>query len=302
MYHLNAELSLLVALLGLRSDVAEAAKPGNAGEASKRTLSHAMARASSSLDHKSGVPEHNADLVGHIQTSGQLQAVNVKPGEFLSGRANIVYSSNLFDVLAMLSGRNTSLPKTRSKFSTWERGLVLAISSSTDNFAIGLSVALAGSPLSPGVNAIIALCNGLGATVGAMFGSIIESSAPLAAPLIAAGIFLYLAQEEVISWKNAEDCSPLARSAAQGLIWRLALPMSLNNIGGGLASGLIGITPILAGGFALLASYVMMAFGHFLGMRLGKCVENWFDPRLLAAAVFVSIGLAEVHEALMAAS
>ena len=40
--------------------------------------------------------------------------------------------------------------------------ILLALSSSTDNFAVGMSVALSGAALPFRVNAIVAVCNALG--------------------------------------------------------------------------------------------------------------------------------------------
>lgn len=180
----------------------------------------------------------------------------------------------------------------------WLLASVLAFSSSTDNFAVGLSVALAGSTLPPRVNLIISVCNALGALLSTAVGVLLGKAAPTLGSAAAAAVFIYLAWEELTSWRNCERTSPLARSASAGLVWKLALPMTLNNLAGGVASGVIGVAPLVAGTAALLASYVMMAFGFFLGKRLGFIVEQWMDPRVLAAAVFVSVAVAQLIEAL----
>ena len=127
---------------------------------------------------------------------------------------------------------------------------------------------------------------------------LLGKAAPTLGSAAAAVVFLYLAWEELTSWRNCERASPLARSASAGLVWKLALPMTLNNLAGGVASGVVGVAPLIAGTAALFASYVMMAFGFFLGKRLGFIVEQWIDPRVLAAAVFVSVAVAQLIEAL----
>ena len=76
--------------------------------------------------------------------------------------------------------------------------------------------------------------------------------------------------------------------------------MTLNNLAGGVASGVVGISPLAAGGLALFASYVMMTGGFFLGRRLGTTVERWIDPRVLAAAIFLSVAGAQLVEAAQA--
>lgn len=176
--------------------------------------------------------------------------------------------------------------------------VILAFSSSTDNFAVGLSVALAGSRLPPRVNAIISACNALGALGSAGFGALIGNAAPSLAPMLAAAVFLYLAWEELSSWRRGERASPLARSASDGLVWKLAVPMTLNNLAGGVASGAVGVSPLVAGGSALGASYLMMYGGHLAGRKLGAVVEESVDPRLLAAATFLAVALAQAVGAL----
>ena len=180
----------------------------------------------------------------------------------------------------------------------WALALTLAFSSSTDNFAVGLSVALAGSPLPTRVNVIIAICNAAGAMAAASVGVLLGQTAPTIAPAAAAAIFGYLAHDEFSSWSAGESSSPLARSAADGLAWKLALPMTLNNLAGGVASGVAGVSGAFAGGCALVASYLMMECGYALGHRLGSLVEaTSVDPRVCASAIFVAMALVQARDA-----
>ena len=180
----------------------------------------------------------------------------------------------------------------------WVLALTLAFSSSTDNFAVGLSVALAGSPLPTRVNVIIAFCNAAGAMAAASVGVLLGRTAPTIAPAAAAAIFGYLAHDEFSSWSAGESSSPLARSAADGLAWKLALPMTLNNLAGGVASGVAGVSGAFAGGCALVASYLMMEGGYALGHRLGSLVEaTSVDPRVCASAIFVAMALVQARDA-----
>lgn len=175
--------------------------------------------------------------------------------------------------------------------------ILLAFSSSTDNFAVGLSVALSGSRLPPRVNLLVSLANAIGALCSAVFGTALGETAPTLAPMAAAAIFLYLAHEELSSWRQGDRSSPLARSASEGLVGKLALPMTLNNLAGGIAGGVVGVAPIAAGGSVFVASYLMMAGGHMLGRRLGECVERYLDPRLLAAAIFLIVAIVQAADA-----
>ena len=180
---------------------------------------------------------------------------------------------------------------------SWVLAALLYISSSTDNFAVGASVALSGSPHSVYVNGVIAVCNASAALVSAAFGTYLGDAAPTVAPMAAAAIFLYLAYEEVCSLIRGEDASPLAQMAVSGLAWRLAVPMSINNLAGGIASGVAGIGPLEAGFWALVASYAMFRLGHYLGDNLGRFIEGCLDPRVLAATIFTIVAMLQLHDA-----
>ena len=174
--------------------------------------------------------------------------------------------------------------------------LALAFSSSTDNFAVGLSVALAGSRLPLRVNLVISACNAAGASVASRFGTFLSTSAPMLAPAAAATIFAYLAREEWSSWRSGEVMSPLAHGATQSLMWKLALPMTLNNLAGGVASGVAGVGWYVAGAGALVASYIMMAGGFLLGQLAGPWLQQHVDPRLIAAAIFAIMALMQLRD------
>jgi len=80
----------------------------------------------------------------------------------------------------------------------------------------------------------------------------------------------------------------------------LALPMTLNNLAGGVAGGAVGLTPFMASSYALLASFVTMSFGHFIGQRLltGKASDKLpIEPPLLAAILLGILCLVTLHEA-----
>jgi putative Mn2+ efflux pump MntP len=180
---------------------------------------------------------------------------------------------------------------------SWSLAALLYISSSTDNFAVGASVALSGSPHSVYVNGVIAVCNASAALVSAAFGVYLGDAAPTVAPLAAAIIFLYLAYEEVRSLLQGEDASPLAQMAVSGLAWRLAVPMSINNLAGGIAGGVVGIGPLQAGFWALVASYAMFRLGHYVGDNLSRFIEGCLDPRVLAATIFTIVAMMQLHDA-----
>ena len=93
------------------------------------------------------------------------------------------------------------------------------------------------------------------------------------------------------------DRSTLCRYAAEGVAVRLALPMTLNNIAGGLAGGVAGVPPALALLFAFSASFIMMLAGHALGRLAGARMASWLDARLAAGFIFGALAVVQLTEA-----
>lgn len=174
--------------------------------------------------------------------------------------------------------------------------VALAVSSSMDNFAIGLSVALAGRELPSSVNAIVAICNALGALAATVAGNAASQHSPLLAPLCAAAIFGYLGYEEIASWRRGDAASPLAQSAADGLAFKLAVPMTLNNLAGGVAGGAAGVNAGSAFASVLVASFVLARAGALIGRTVAPWLERWFEPRVLAAVIFASVALVQMFD------
>ena len=177
------------------------------------------------------------------------------------------------------------------------RALLLALGSSVDNLAVGVSLGLTATPLHSMlvVNTIVAACNALGAGLATFGGTLLGKSLPNAAPAIAALAFSYLGWQECRAWWQDEDSS-VASLALDNALLSLALPMTLNNLAGGLAGGVAGIGPLTAAGLALVASFLMMYVGHLVGWQLGGSIP--VDPRAAAGCIFVVLALAQVFDAL----
>ena len=175
------------------------------------------------------------------------------------------------------------------------RAIALALASSVDNLAVGVSLGIAGTSKSRMllVNVVIASCNALGASVAAFGGSMLGKGVPVVAPGIALLAFAYLTWQEGRSWLLDEESS-LATMVSNDAMLSLAVPMTLNNLAGGVAGGVAGIGPIMAGGLALAASFAMMAGGHFLGRQLGGSLP--VDPRAAAAAIFAALALMQAAD------
>jgi putative Mn2+ efflux pump MntP len=147
---------------------------------------------------------------------------------------------------------------------------LLALASSTDNFMVGLSVGISNQSLSFGANALISICNAAGALVASFGGSALGQSLPKdLPPLLSAIAFGGLALREYFEFwqtirrkrhllmlKKEETCRSddnilnedddvanpdVINSTGSGKTlnmsraMHLAIPMTLNNLAGGVA-------------------------------------------------------------------
>ena len=194
------------------------------------------------------------------------------------------------------------LPPTGDQFGVYWTAGALALGSSTDNFAIGASLGISGLMLKLKFNALIAAANALGAFVAAAGGLAIGQMANSFGLWIAAFVFGYLAWQEGGSLWAGEPASPLQKIAAQAngnmaIAVQLAVPMTLNNLAGGIAGGVVGISPWLLGTSAFCASFAMMATGFFVGQRLHSVLRgSQLDVRLFSCSIFVTLAYEQVSD------
>lgn len=172
----------------------------------------------------------------------------------------------------------------------------LSVSSSLDNFIVGTSLGIADAALPVRLNLAVSAANALGAFVSAGAGSLLGSAAPLAAGFAAGGIFLYLAYGEADGFLRQEP-SALSSLALKGVAWRLALPMTLNNIAGGVAGGIAKLGPFSMGIAAFFASFALMRLGHKVGKLSQGPVARRIDPRCAAALLFLALAVMQIHDA-----
>jgi putative Mn2+ efflux pump MntP len=174
--------------------------------------------------------------------------------------------------------------------------VVLSMTSSLDNLAVGFSLGMVSDELSPQLNGIVSLCNAAGALGSSFVGVFLGALAPSAAGFLASAIFAWLGYSEAHAYATNEE-SILAGLALKGSAWKLALPMTLNNLAGGVAGGLAGVPPIALGVGGFIASFSMMYLGHVAGVWIrpsstgGKSAGVWLDERLVAASVFLLLAV-----------
>ena len=139
---------------------------------------------------------------------------------------------------------------------------LLALASSTDNFMVGLSVGISNQKLSFAANALISVCNASGAWIASFGGGALgKSLPPHLPPLLSAIAFGVLALKEFwefwqtvqrkknalllkkkesqgIGEESAEDATTNTSNESSLNMSRaihLAIPMTLNNLAGGVA-------------------------------------------------------------------
>jgi putative Mn2+ efflux pump MntP len=158
----------------------------------------------------------------------------------------------------------------------WQ-ALVLAFASSTDNFLVGLCTGLVGKPLPVAVLWGISICNAAGSLVATAGGAFCANTLHATAQLqygLAAAAFGYLAwieyRELPVSTTTSSNQTGSSSSSRQQASLSLALPMTLNNLAGGVAGGVVGLSAVTASLYALFISVITM----WVGYRLGRLMHG----------------------------
>jgi putative Mn2+ efflux pump MntP len=175
----------------------------------------------------------------------------------------------------------------------WQ-AILIAAASSTDNFLVGISVGLSSAHRHHGsMRGLIwgiAICNAATALATASFGEQIGAVFSPALQNSAAGmVFLWLAWNEA---RGETDRADEAKNAVSQwtLLVQLAVPMSLNNMAGGVASGVAGVAASLASVYALAVSVLFIESGVYLGRRWKTNGKHHHD-QLQHRAMFWSCAL-----------
>lgn len=235
-----------------------------------------------------------------------------------------------------MSSSSSKLPVTSSlcwaAISHHLDALLLALASSTDNFTVGLAVGIRQVPLPFWANGWISLCNASGAWIASHGGLWVSqvvvtsnasshpdnnsqvSSFPLYLSALAFGILAWSEwksyQQEIAAAgkKKKADEAPAAKSMTSfGAVTQLAIPMTLNNLAGGVAGGAAGLTPELSATYALLASFSTMWCGHCVGQRLSVTImqgndnpnqKSWHHPSFVSALLLGMLSLMTLQEAM----
>ena len=183
------------------------------------------------------------------------------------------------------------------------RALLLSLSSSLDNLAVGVSLGVAGLSLPWTTILIVAGANSAGMLGAAIVGGLAGERAPRIGAAAAALIFLGLGAAELSSLRRPEALSPL--SALHRRPWVLALPMTLNNLAGGVGAGLAGAPPGATAACTFLASAALMGGGHragaaLLGRGSGRGSRGGGGlggaEQAVAGGVFVLLGLQQLWD------
>ena len=186
------------------------------------------------------------------------------------------------------------------------QALLLSLSSSLDNLAVGLSLGVASLALPWSTVLIVAGANSAGMLGAAAAGALAGARAPRLGAAAAALVFLGLGAAELASLRRqpGSALSPLA--ALHRRPWALALPMTLNNLAGGVGAGLARAPRAATAACTFAASAALMAGGHRAGAalvargRAGRAGGLGGADRAVAGGVFAVLGLQQLRDALAA--
>lgn len=204
------------------------------------------------------------------------------------------------------------------EFSHHIDAFLLSIASSTDNFTVGLSLGIRRRPLPASSNLMISICNAAGAYVAGHGGLFVRHTIsaghlPLFLSSLAFGILAiseYMGYREETSTHKSKDeeRSNLMSPNNDGpnmtgfsSVWKLAIPMTLNNLAGGVAGGAAGLAPELSAAYALAASFATMWLGYHIGLRMrtamGGSGNPWMHPSLISAVLLGILCILTLQEA-----
>ena len=176
--------------------------------------------------------------------------------------------------------------------------ILLSIGSSTDNFTVGASLGLSSKRLYFHVNFIISIANAIGAFVSCAGGYLLETflfHGMAMAPILASFAFLYLAWEEYQS-SIPSNTLVYKKKDKDANVLSLAIPMTLNNLAGGMVAGTAGVQPLMSGLMAFIASFVMMLLGYYLGRWMGNAIGQRIDTTFISCGIYVILALLSFME------
>lgn len=184
--------------------------------------------------------------------------------------------------------------------------LLVGVGSSTDNFIVGLTVGLKKSEYNKSFlkfNLVISLANAIGAYVASTIGLSVlgitfagnEEVTREYSSLLAGIAFYYLAINEYLQsnqqqeeQQGDQELSSKDQFSIQETL-QLALPMTLNNLAGGIASGVSGISPWISFVMAFLCSFGMMQIGYILAVNFHiQWIESHANAFAMAAFGFLA--------------
>ena len=169
--------------------------------------------------------------------------------------------------------------------------------SSIDNFIVGMSLGTSNVRLSLRSIFIISTITAVGTSGSSLIGTIIGEYAPNAVSIMAFVVFTFLGYQELSAYYSKKS-SFLNRLSMGGSIWKLSLPMTLDNLVAGVACGLIGISPLFIGFSAFITYFLMMLAGLRVGntLRQSSSIYYKIKPKLLSGILFISIAVKQLWD------
>ncbi|QGM44314.1 manganese efflux pump [Methylocystis heyeri] len=196
-------------------------------------------------------------------------------------------------------------------------GFVIAITNNVDNLGARIAYSIQGTrvslPINLWISAITFLISSAAAYMGAtVSGSLGSEIASVAAMLLLVGLgAMMIIQTRGEPWHDQEPPEKDATSlwkvilrphhadvdASKHIDFKegtvLGVALSINNIGGGLSAGIIGVNPWLVGGLSALVSFLALWAGNYLAeFFVRRGIAN--KANLIGGLLLIIIGVRQV--------
>ena len=151
--------------------------------------------------------------------------------------------------------------------------IVIAGANNIDNLGARIAYSIKGVKVHVALNAWISLITFVISSIAAFFGEALGGWAGALGPIVAAALLVCLGAWMIVDaliGAPAIAAAPVLRpqtGKGRGMRWKeatiLGIALSINNIGGGLGAGVLGVNPFLLGGLSAAVSFLAFVIGNY---------------------------------------
>jgi putative Mn2+ efflux pump MntP len=144
-----------------------------------------------------------------------------------------------------------------------------------DNLLVGLHFSLTGKTIPMLGVTLISFLNAFATFITMFFGIIILNILPLSiSSKLSAFIFLWLAYKESKGFFYVDVNNPNSYKTTNWIdIYLLGLALSLSDVAGGIAAGIVGFPLFKTTFICFIISYILLEFGLLIGNKIGTSLN-----------------------------